>query len=76
MDIFDAIFVTPISSLGYVHCKIFKDPASDCTFYNLVIPNRGYAFNMERDMIQILEQNSCFPLGGHYACQCVLFLVF
>ena len=26
--------------------------------------------------VQVLEQNSCFPLGWHYACQCVLFLVF
>ena len=28
------------------------------------------------NFVQVLEQNSCFPLGGHYACQCVLFLVF
>ena len=28
------------------------------------------------NFVQDLEQNSCFPLGGHYACQCVLFLVF
>ena len=27
------------------------------------------------NFVQVLEQNSCFPLGGHYACQCVLFLV-
>ena len=27
------------------------------------------------NLVQVLEQNSCFPLGGHYACQCVLFLV-
>ena len=27
------------------------------------------------DFVQVLEQNSCFPFGGHYACQCVLFLV-
>ena len=27
------------------------------------------------NFFQVLEQNSCFPLGGHYACQCVLFLV-
>ena len=26
-------------------------------------------------LVQVLEQNSCFPLSGHYACQCVLFLV-
>ena len=25
---------------------------------------------------QVLQQNSCFPLGGHYACQCILFLVY
>ena len=28
------------------------------------------------NFVQVLEQMSCFPLGGHYACQCVLFLVF
>ena len=28
------------------------------------------------NFVQVLEQNSCFPLGGHYACQCVLFLVY
>ena len=27
------------------------------------------------NFVQVLKQNSCFPLGGHYACQCVLFLV-
>ena len=27
------------------------------------------------NFVQVLEQNSCIPLGGHYACQCVLFLV-
>ena len=27
------------------------------------------------NFVQVLQQNSCFPLGGHYACQCVLFLV-
>ena len=27
------------------------------------------------NFVQVLEQNSCFSLGGHYACQCVLFLV-
>ena len=27
------------------------------------------------NFVQVLEQNSCFPLGGHYACQCILFLV-
>ena len=26
-------------------------------------------------LVQVSEQNSFFPLGGHYACQCVLFLV-
>ena len=25
--------------------------------------------------VQVLEQNSCFPLGGRYPCQCILFLV-
>ena len=28
------------------------------------------------NFVQVLEQNACFPLGGHYTCQCVLFLVF
>ena len=28
------------------------------------------------NFVQVLEQNSCFPLGGHYPCQCVLFLVY
>ena len=28
------------------------------------------------NFVEVLEQNSCFPLGGHYACQCVLFLVY
>ena len=28
------------------------------------------------NFVQVLEQNSCFPLGGHYACQCAQFLVF
>ena len=28
------------------------------------------------NFVQVLQQNSCFPLGGHYTCQCVLFLVF
>ena len=27
------------------------------------------------NFVQVLEQNSCFPLGGHYTCQFVLFLV-
>ena len=27
------------------------------------------------NFVQDLEQNSCFPLDGHYACQCILFLV-
>ena len=27
------------------------------------------------NFVQVLEQNSCSTLGGHYACQCVLFLV-
>ena len=27
------------------------------------------------NLVQVLGQNLCFPLGGHYACQCVLFLV-
>ena len=27
------------------------------------------------NFVQVLEQNSFFPLGGHYACQCILFLV-
>ena len=27
------------------------------------------------NFVQVLEQNSCFPLGGYYACQCILFLV-
>ena len=27
------------------------------------------------NFVQVSEQNSYFPLGGHYACQCVLFLV-
>ena len=27
------------------------------------------------NFVQVLEHNSCFPLGGHYACQCILFLV-
>ena len=27
------------------------------------------------NFVQVLEQISCFPLGGHYVCQCVLFLV-
>ena len=24
------------------------------------------------NVVQVLEENSCFPLGGHYACHCVL----
>ena len=27
------------------------------------------------NFVQVLEQNSCFCFGGHYTCQCVLFLV-
>ena len=39
-------------------------------------PPTGYLSNLVLPILsQILEQNSCFPLGGHYACQCILFLV-
>ena len=42
---------------------------------SLTVQDRAISQSTLANFVQVLEQNSCFPLGGHYACQCVLFLV-
>ena len=57
---------------GSLTAKNFPLPKNGGHFESI---HRVFQQSTLANFVQVLEQNSCFPLGGHYACQCVLFLV-
>ena len=52
---------------SYINIRVDLNTKSPCSLK----PHSHY----RQYLRQLLEQNSRFALGGHYACQCVLFLV-
>ena len=71
---------------GHFEFSVFaKNVKTQISFYLLTVRDRAISLKFPThrvsqqstlvNFVQVLEQNSCFPLGGQYACQCILFLV-
>ena len=77
---FQKFFLSP-KMAAILNFRIFaKNANTEICFYLLNrarnFQSTGYLGNLLLPILfQVVEQNSCFSLGGHYACQYVLFLV-
>ena len=70
---FQKIFISPKVAAILNFCQ--KMEKQKFPSISLTVQDRAISQSTLANFVQVLEQNSCFPLGGHYACQCVLFLV-